>query len=156
MERAAAALGHAGASVTFKTYLHFFPDPWDADMARFEANFAAPSAGHALAAGGLGSARGLLTLFDAAGRFRPRRNLRRHRRGLAGHDQPRVSSGRPSPLVMTTFGSGLGGAAGGVGADFSDIIPLSKCLLEHARRDRDERQSKEHETDPSAGRPEVE
>lgn len=44
MERAAGALGHADTSVTYKTYLHFFPDAWDADMARFEESLAAPSA----------------------------------------------------------------------------------------------------------------
>lgn len=44
MERVAAALGHADTSITYKTYLHFFPDAWDSDMARFEASLAAPSA----------------------------------------------------------------------------------------------------------------
>lgn len=39
----AAALWHADTSITYKTYLHFFPDPCDADMARFEASLAAPS-----------------------------------------------------------------------------------------------------------------
>lgn len=44
MERVAAALGHADTGITYKTYLHFFPDQWDAYMARFEASLGAPSA----------------------------------------------------------------------------------------------------------------
>lgn len=44
MERVAAALGHADTSVTYNTYLHFFPDSWDEDMERFSAGLAAPSA----------------------------------------------------------------------------------------------------------------
>ncbi|CAN5275031.1 hypothetical protein BH09ACT3_BH09ACT3_14930 [soil metagenome] len=44
MERVAAALGHADTSITYKTYLHFFPDAWDADMARFEASLGSLSA----------------------------------------------------------------------------------------------------------------
>ncbi|MDJ0335362.1 site-specific integrase [Salinibacterium sp. G-O1] len=44
MERVAAALGHADTGITYKTYLHFFPDQWDADMARFSAGLASPSA----------------------------------------------------------------------------------------------------------------
>ncbi len=44
MERVAAALGHADTGVTYKTYLHFFPDQWDADMARLSAGLAAPDA----------------------------------------------------------------------------------------------------------------
>lgn len=113
-------------------------------------------AGYAVATRGLGAARRLFALLDAASGFWPRWGFRRRRRGLAGHVQPRVSSGLPSPLVMTTLGSGLGGAAGGFGADFSVIVPLSKCLFDHARRDRDERKSEEHEPNPSARRPEVE
>lgn len=44
MERVAAALGHADTGITCKTYLHFFPDRWEADMARFSAGLAAPNA----------------------------------------------------------------------------------------------------------------
>jgi hypothetical protein len=44
MARVAVALGHSGTDLLFKTYLHFFPDQWDEDMARFSASLAAPSA----------------------------------------------------------------------------------------------------------------
>jgi integrase len=44
MERVAAALGHADTGITYKTYLHFFPDQWDANMARFSAGLSTPDA----------------------------------------------------------------------------------------------------------------
>lgn len=44
MERVAAALGHADTGIIYKTYLHFFPDQWDADRARFSARLTTPDA----------------------------------------------------------------------------------------------------------------
>lgn len=42
LEMVAAALGHAGTELTYKTYLHFFPDQWARYMAGMDAFLAAP------------------------------------------------------------------------------------------------------------------
>ena len=44
MERVATALGQADTGKTYKTYLHFFPDLWDADVACFSAGVSTPDA----------------------------------------------------------------------------------------------------------------
>ncbi len=44
LEMVAAALGHAGTELTYKTYLHFFPDQWLRYMAGMDAYLAAPDA----------------------------------------------------------------------------------------------------------------
>lgn len=44
LEMVAAALGHADTGVTYKTYLHFFPDQWAWYMAGMDAFLAAPDA----------------------------------------------------------------------------------------------------------------
>jgi hypothetical protein len=41
--RVARALGHSDTATTYKTYLHFFPDDFSADMDRLDA-YLAPSA----------------------------------------------------------------------------------------------------------------
>lgn len=44
LEMVAAALGHADTGITYKTYLHFFPDQWSRYMAGMDAFLAAPDA----------------------------------------------------------------------------------------------------------------
>lgn len=44
LEMVAAALGHADTGITYKTYLHFFPDQWARYMAGMDAFLAAPDA----------------------------------------------------------------------------------------------------------------